>query len=119
MSLLETTDIFEERSTLWRELARFNAEQFPGVDVDKLSDQQVDDLLKNNAAVVKTPQKLLKWKYPLKDKLADGSYHHYYVVSSMTPPGYILTPEEKAWSEANDKRTYELIHGPATTVARG
>lgn len=66
-AFLATPGVFETRAEVWRALLEYNPQLHGDRDVDSLSANEIDELLKLNYDVTEMPVKSIQWKHPLRD----------------------------------------------------
>ena len=60
--------IFANRAVVWRALLEYNDAFHEGRDIDKLSGDEIDEILSLNNATVKMPCDSIRWHHPLRDR---------------------------------------------------
>lgn len=65
---LTTPEVFETRAEVWRAILEYNPQLHGDLNIDELSDSEIDEILKANYDNAEIPQCAIKWKHPLRDQ---------------------------------------------------
>lgn len=80
-AFLATPGLFESHAVVWRALLEYNPQIHGDRDIDTMSAQEIDDLLKLNYDKTQLPCPVIQWKHPLRD-------HEFSVTSAKPQYGY-------------------------------